>query len=147
MAGITYRDGGTSRAISAVTYQDGATKRTIKAIWYGDGSTKRQVFSSYTPMNVTVADVSGSTLVGVSNDTIGVAAINVSGGQSPFTYSTVFKSGTSFTISNATTASPRFNRAGNPPAGTVSGTFTATVTDATGASVSKDFTVTDYRSP
>lgn len=145
MAGITYRDGGTNRAISAVTYQDGATKRTIKAIWYGDGATKRQVFSSYTPMAVTVADVNGNTTAGVTNDTIGIAAINVTGGSSPFTYSTVYKSGTSFTLSNASTASPRFNRAGNPPAGTVSGTYTATVTDATGASASKDFTVTDDR--
>lgn len=146
MAGITYRDGGTNRSISAVTYQDGATKRTIKAIWYGDGATKRQVFSASAPMNVTVANVSGATSVGVSNDFIGSATINVGGGQSPFTYSTVYKSGASFTISNSAGAGPGFSRAGNPPAGTQSGTFTATVTDATGASVSKDFTVTDTRS-
>lgn len=99
----------------------------------------------YVPMTVTVANVQGATQVGVSNDLIGTATINVSGGQSPFTYSTVYKSGASFTISNATTSHPQFNRAGNPPGGTVSGTYTATVTDATSASVSKDFTVTDSR--
>jgi hypothetical protein len=99
----------------------------------------------YVPMTVTVANVSGATTVGVSNDTIGSAAVNVSNGQSPFTYSTVHKSGTSFTISSATTNHPTFIRAGNPTAGSVSGIYTVTVTDATSASVSKDFTVTDNR--
>jgi hypothetical protein len=102
--------------------------------------------TKYTSMTVTVANVSGDTLVGVSNGLIGTTTINVSAGQSPFTYSTVYKSGASFTITNATTNHPQFNRPGDPGAGTVSGTYTATVTDATGASVSKDFTVTDARS-
>lgn len=145
-AGIAYGDGATKRTITTAAYGDGATKRTLTAIFYGDGVTVRQVFNTYTPMTVTVADVSGATSVGVSNDLIGTANINVSDGQPPFTYSTVYKSGASFTVSNATNAGPGFSRAGNPPAGTQSGIFTATVTDATGASVSKDFTVTDTRS-
>lgn len=128
-------------------------KRRSGGAWVNVQTIKRRlsgawvtVWNAYTPMTVTVANVSGSTRVGVNGDLIGTATINVSGGQSPFTYSTVYKFGASFTISNATTSHPQFNRPGNPGSGIVSGTYTATVTDATGASVSKDFTVTDERS-
>lgn len=140
------KSGGGNVTLTTLKRRSGASWVAIQNGYRRSGGAWVKIYSAYTPMTVTVANVIGDTTVGVSNDLIGTAAINVSGGQAPFTYLTVYKSGTSFTLSNATGAGPQFRRAGNPPAGTLSGIFTATVTDGTGASVSKDFTVTDNRS-
>jgi hypothetical protein len=91
------------------------------------------------------APVTGATTVGVSNDFIGGGSIFASGGTPPYSYNTVFKSGTSFTLSSATSVNPQFRRPGNPPASSVSGIYTATVTDSVLATQSQDFTVTDNR--
>jgi hypothetical protein len=95
---------------------------------------------------MSISNVTGSTTVGVSNDLVGSGFISVSGGTPPYTYNTVFKSGSTFTLSSATTIAPTFRRAGNPPAGNISGIYTASVTDAAATVKSQDFTVTDNRS-
>ena len=43
---MTYRDGGTSRTITAVSYRDGGTTRTITEVYIGDGGTNRLVFAA-----------------------------------------------------------------------------------------------------
>lgn len=95
---------------------------------------------------MSISDVTGSTLVGVSNDLVGTGHMIVSGGAPPYTYNTVFKSGTNYNVTGNTTANPVFRRIGNPPASNVTGVFTATVTDAVSAVKSQDFNVTDNRS-
>jgi hypothetical protein len=102
--------------------------------------------TSGTALAMSASPVTGSTSVGISNDLIGNGSIFASGGTPPYTYNTVFQSGTSFTLSSATTASPQFRRLGNPPASNVTGTYRATVTDAVSASAFQDFVVTDNRS-
>lgn len=67
------------------------------------------------------------------------------GGAPPYTYSTTYLSGTSFTINSASTNAPQFVRPGNPGGGSVSGTYRCTVTDSASQQTTTDFTVTDNR--
>ena len=99
----------------------------------------------YVPMSGNVPNVTGATNSGVSNDTIGSAFVSVFNGQPPYTYLTSFVSGSNFGINNATTTGPTFIRSGRPPAGSASGNFQTLVTDATGATITLPFTVTDNR--
>lgn len=101
--------------------------------------------TSGSAFGMSVSNVTGATVSGFSNQLIGSAFINTSGGTPPYTYSTVFKSGSSFTLSNASGQGPSFTRAGNPPAGSTVGVYTATANDSAGGSISQDFTVTDNR--
>lgn len=98
--------------------------------------------TTYVPLAVSVGDVYGATSVGVSNDYIGNAFINVSGGTPPYTYLTAYVSGTVLNLTNATTQSPQFNEPGRPPnPGTTNAVYKATVTDNTGAQQAVNFGV------
>jgi hypothetical protein len=103
--------------------------------------------TAYIPPTLTgVHNLSGFTDVSLSNATIVSGSFGVTGGVGPYTYSTTYVSGTSFTINNANTSAPSFVRTGRPGAGTVTGTYQTTVTDSTGHSSSGQYTVTDNRS-
>lgn len=78
MPGITYKDGGTDRAIANVYYQDGATLRTITEVWIGDGGANRKVFPSAASGAVLFDDVASS--VGIGGRTAGIR-VNASGIQ------------------------------------------------------------------
>lgn len=101
--------------------------------------------ATYVPMTLSIDDVYGATRVGISNDLIGSSYANVANGTAPYTFSTIFVSGASFTISGTSSQTPSFHRAGNPPATFANGYYQTTVTDATGATISKQFQVVDDR--
>jgi len=145
MPNIYYGDGSTIRQIKGIYYGDGSTIRTIKQIWYGDGSTPRLVYQAYTPMSGSASSVSGSTTSGNVNQFIGAGSISVSNGLPPYTYLTSFVSGTTFGLSAQTTNAPQFVRSGNPGPGLVTGNYQCVVTDATLATITFPFTVTDNR--
>jgi hypothetical protein len=145
MAGISYGDGGTTRTISKVYYGDGGTVRTIQKVFYGDGGTTRLVYQAYIPMSGSASNVVGSTTSGNVNQFIGAGSISVSNGLPPYTYLTSFVSGTTFGLSAQTTNAPQFVRSGNPGPGTVVGNYQCVVTDATLATITFPFTVTDNR--
>lgn len=130
MAGITYRDGGSNRSISAVTYQDGATKRTIKAIWYGDGATKRQVFGSYTP--ITSVTISGNPNAGWPTSVSLTGSSN--GSSTSKTYSWTKLSGSANVNITGSTTAAAVTIADNSANGSFTqhaATFRCTVSDGT----------------
>lgn len=99
----------------------------------------------YTPMNGSASNVVGATSSGNTNQLVGFGSISASLGQPPYTYLTSFVSGSVFGLSSQTTTSPQFVRSGNPGPGTVVGNYQCVVTDATSATLTLPFTVTDNR--
>jgi hypothetical protein len=100
--------------------------------------------TNYVPPSVSVADVFGDTQGGTSNAYIGTANIVASNGQPPYSYQTVYVSGTSYNLSNTNTAHPSFNQPGRPPGpGQNSGVYKAIVTDALNNQASQNFNVTN----
>ena len=130
---ITYKDGASTRSISAVYYKDGATQRTVKELWVGDGGTKRLVFSSFAATANT--PVSGSRATsGIA--TSGAALASTVDGTSPFTYSwSLVSGGTGITITSPTAASTTFSGSVGPVNNILTGVYKCTVTDNSGAVV------------
>lgn len=145
MAGITYNDGTANRSIQKVFYNDGTATRTIQSVYYGDSGTNRLVYSAYVPMTGSASNVVGATASGNTNQFVGAGSISVSNGTPPYTYLTSFVSGSTFGLSAQTTNAPSFVRSGNPGPGTVVGNYQCVITDATLATLTKTFTVTDNR--
>jgi len=101
--------------------------------------------TKYVPMSGGASNVVGATSSGNVNQFVGAGSISVSNGIPPYTYLTSFVSGSTFGLSAQTTNAPSFLRSGNPGPGTVVGNYQCVVTDATLATITLPFTVTDNR--
>ena len=127
---ITYKDGASTRSISAVYYKDGATQRTVKEMWIGHGG-NRLVYSSFS--------ASANTPVVGSRSTSGVATSNAStvslvDGTGPFTYAwSLVSGGTGITVTTPTASSTTFSGSVGPVTDTLTGVYQCTVTDNSGA--------------
>lgn len=100
--------------------------------------------TNYVPPSVSVANVFGDTEGGTSNAYIGTANIVASNGKPPYSYQTVYVSGTAYNLTDANTANPNFFQPGRPPGpGQTSGVYKAIVTDALNNQASQNFTVTN----
>ncbi len=97
------------------------------------------------PLSVNASDVNGDSWPGAGVN-FGSSTGNASGGTPPYTYAWTFVSGTSFTLTSASSANTSFIRAGNPPQGSAaSAVYRITVTDATLATAFKNINVNDSR--
>lgn len=144
---ITYKDGASTRSISAVYYKDGATTRTLKEVWIGHSGANRLVFSSFSA-SAAPASVSGDRTtsgVAVSN----ASTVTTSDGTSPFTYLwSLVSGGTGISITSSTSSSTTFSGTVGPGNPELTGVYKCTVTDTNGVvvdtntvSVSLTFTI------
>jgi hypothetical protein len=109
----------------------------------GGGATNLNAFhgkSNYGPIVVTCNSVTAMRATNNVGNVFVNAAVAASGGSGGYTYSTTYLSGESYSISNATTTAPGFQRSCAPNTD-YSGQYRVTVTDSGGRTGFKDFYV------
>ncbi len=99
----------------------------------GNSSTTTVVVNADNPMNIGIANTQHILCYG---DTTGLAAVTVSGGQTPYTYSWSSNNGFPTSSFNGASASPL-----------MAGTYTVTATDANGCHITQTITLNNLTDP